>query len=172
MKDRWALSLLGVWVMGSLMLFVVAPTNFRVVDELLGGSDNTSFRALVERLGNAPTRELLRYLSSELNRELFFKWNLAQLPLGALVFWLLPRGPGTRALRGITLGAIALVLVLLLVLTPLITQVGRSLDFVPRDPPPPQLARFQLLHVAYTGLEVVKVALVAAVTYRLARRAP
>ena len=34
--------------------------------------------------------------------------------------------------------------------------MGRSLDFVPRDPPPPAMATFGLLHAAYTVLELLK----------------
>jgi hypothetical protein len=34
--------------------------------------------------------------------------------------------------------------------------VGRSLDFVPRNPPPPALRRFWILHGVYTFLEGCK----------------
>ena len=41
-------------------------------------------------------------------------------------------------------------------IAPEITAVGRSLDFVPRDPPPPALGRFGILHASYTALEIGK----------------
>jgi hypothetical protein len=168
MKERLALCLLGAWSMGSVMLFVVAPTNFHLIDELLVGSDNPSFRALVDDVGRARTRELLRYLSSELNREFFWLWNVGQVALAGLVLALSWRASPHRV-RHTILAAALLVALLLIVLTPMITNVGRSLDFVPREPPPPQLARFGLLHVLYTGLDLAKLACLALATFWLLR---
>jgi hypothetical protein len=172
MKDRWLSCVLGAWLMGSVMMFVVAPTNFRVIDELLHGSGNASFRTLVEQVGNAPVRELLRYLASELNRSFFSSWNVAQLVLGAAACWLAWRLGLERRVRLALAAATLLVLVLLGVFTPLIIELGRSLDFVPREPAPPQLARFQLLHVAYTGVELLKLACVALAGFGLLRPRP
>lgn len=172
MKARWVLVVLGAWLMGSLMLFVVAPTNFRLIDELLATSRNEAFHALLERVGAASGRELLRYLASELNRTFFLRWNVTQVALGALVLWLLPRPARDRWSLGLTLAATSIAAGLLGVFGPLITSLGRSLDFVPRTPPPPGLARFQLLHVGYTALELVKVGCLAALIHRLARGEP
>jgi hypothetical protein len=164
--------LLGAWLMGSAIAFAVAPTNFHRIDELLAASDNASFRALIERVGAADTRDLLRYLASELNRVLFAGWNVAQAGLGTLALVFAWRARAERSLRRLVLAATLIVAVLLLVLTPWITGVGRSLDFVPREPPPPQLGRFQLLHVAYTALDVIKVACLSIALYRIVRAAP
>jgi hypothetical protein len=169
MRDRLTLCLLGAWLMGSSMMFVVAPTNFHRIDELLAGSDNSSFRALAQRVGAVPTRELLRYLASELNRIFFLLWNIAQVGLGALVVGLSWQRPDERRARHLGLAAMLLVLLLLVVFTPLITAVGRSLDFVPREPPPPELARFKLLHVVYTALDLAKVGCLALATFWLVR---
>jgi hypothetical protein len=171
MNARLTLWLIGAWSMGSVMLFVVAPTNFHLIDELLVGSDNPSFRALVEDVGRARTRELLRYLSSELNREFFWLWNVGQAALAALVLALSWRA-SPRRVRHTLLAAALLVALLLIVLTPMITSVGRSLDFVPREPPPPQLARFGLLHVLYTALDLAKVACLGLATIWLLRAEP
>ena len=169
MRARWTACLLGAWLMGSLMMFVIAPTNFRLIDELLASSGNASFHGVVERAGATPARELLRYLASELNRTFFFRWNVAQVLLGVLVLWLLPRAARDRAAWWLALAASAIAVSLLGVFTPLITSLGRSLDFVPRSPAPPELGRFQLLHVAYTALELVKVGCVGAALVRLGR---
>jgi hypothetical protein len=171
MKSRAALCLLGAWLLGSLMLFVVAPTNFHLIDELLAGSNNARFHALVEQLGPATARELLRYLASELNRVFFLRWNVAQLLIGGLALWCCWQPPRERRTCRLTLAALLIVLLLLAVFTPLITSVGRSLDFVPREPAPAQLGRFQLLHVAYTALDLCKVACIALATYRFIRKA-
>lgn len=162
--------LLGAWLMGSVILFVVAPTNFRLIDELLQGPSNASFRGLVAEVGSAPVRELLRYLASELNRSFFLRWNVLQLALGAAACALAWRAPAERRVRRALLAATLLVAVLLGALTPLIVSLGRSLDFVPREPAPPELARFQLLHVAYTGLELVKVGCIGLAAFWLLRR--
>jgi hypothetical protein len=54
---------------------------------------------------------------------------------------------------------LAISLLMLVWLTPQVTAVGRSLDFVPREPPPPSLRRFWILHGLYTSLELVKLLL-------------
>jgi hypothetical protein len=169
--------------MGSVMMFVVAPTNFRLVDELLAHSENQSFRSLVEHLGSGPTRELLRYLSSELNREFFQLWNIVQVLLGAGLLLIVSKRKESvggvasfeqqqRRVRLPLVVATMLVIGLLVGLTPLITHLGRSLDFVPREPPPPAFARFKLLHVGYTVLELIKVVCVGIAAYWLTRGDP
>ncbi len=51
---------------------------------------------------------------------------------------------------------LAILLFLTVWLTPQILSIGRSLDFVPRDPPPSELATFGFLHATYTSLEMLK----------------
>ena len=45
---------------------------------------------------------------------------------------------------------------MLVYLTPQIVSLGRGLDFVPRDPAPPGMRKFWILHAVYTSLEMVK----------------
>jgi hypothetical protein len=154
MKQQWAIFAMGAWLCGGLVTFVVATENFHTVDRLLTESANPAFSALVEQIGRPQARELLRYLSSELNRLYFQLWNVAQLVIGLLVLWLLARNPtAVRARRGVVI-MLAVVVLMLAWVTPAITSLGRSLDFVPRDPPPPTLRRFWILHAAYTLLAV------------------
>jgi hypothetical protein len=54
-------------------------------------------------------------------------------------------------------------------LQPQITSIGRSLDFVPRDPPPPAFGRFWALHGAYTALELGKLLVGIVVTVWIGR---
>jgi hypothetical protein len=172
MKQRLILCLLGAWLMGSLMLFAVAPKNFHLIDELLASSGNPGFRHATEQLGQGAARELLRYLASELNRAFFSWWNMAQVLLGGAAVWATWGRTEQRWPRALVAAALILVLLLLLVLTPQIISVGRSLDFVPRTPAPPQLGRFQLLHVLYTGLDLVKVLCLGLATVQLLRGKP
>jgi hypothetical protein len=153
MKQSWAMFAMGAWLCGTLITSVVATENFYTVDRLLTESTNPVFSSEVERFGRPQARELLRYLSSELNRLYFKLWNVAQLALGLTVLWLVWRNPAAVPARWGVAGMLG-VIVLMLWLTPAITSTGRSLDFMPRDPPPPALSRFWILHAAYTFLSM------------------
>ena len=176
MKQRWALVLMGAWLAGTVCMSVVATENFYTIDRLLAGSPSTPFTALVHQLGPPQARELLRYLSSELNRLYFQVWNVAQLVIGALVLWLIyrrDRGQTRTSRLTPVAGVIAMLAVVVLMLawlTPAIVSLGRSLDFVPRDPSPPGMPRFWMLHAAYTSLEMIKLLIGGFVAVKLVRR--
>lgn len=179
MKQRWALVVIGVWLMGSICMSVVATENFYTVDRLLAAPSNGSFTAMVQKLGQPAARELLRYLSSELNRLYFQMWNVAQIVLGALALWLVAGSKGQDpayahragpAAKGIV-AMLAIVVLMLAYLTPQIVSLGRELDFVPRDPPPPGMSRFWVLHAAYTSLEMIKLLVGAVVAFWIVRAA-
>ena len=131
----------------------------------------------MQQLGQPQTRDLLRYLSSELNRLYFQMWNVAQLVLGVLVLWLIAgssrHDPAStrRAVRGV-IAMLAIVVAMLVWLTPSIVSLGRSLDFVPRDPAPPGMQRFWVLHAAYTSLEMFKLVVGIVVTWWIAKSPP
>lgn len=166
-KERWALVLMGAWIAGTVFVTVVATQNFHTVDRLLAGSDNAAFSAVVDELGPQRARDLLRYLSSELNRLYFQWWNVLQVVLGAAVLWLTARRPDARSLRVGVTAMLAVVVVMLAWMTPEITAIGRRLDFVSRDPAPPELSRFWVLHAAYTALEVAKLGAAVFIAARL-----
>src|SRR5213592_4539900 len=95
----WAIFCVAVWLAGTFTVAVVATENFFTIDRLLEAKPNPAFAADVEKLGHDATRELLRYLSSELNRLYFQYWNLAQLAIGILALWLagkLPDAPRAK----------------------------------------------------------------------------
>jgi hypothetical protein len=180
MKQRWALVLLGAWTMGSIGMSLVATQNFYTVDRLLASPSNAAFAAIVQKLGPPAARELLRFLSSELNRLYFQVWNVAQVVLGLTAWWLVSRrsaadaradGPASKIIAGM----LAVVVLMLVYLTPAIVSLGRELDFVPRDPAPPGMSRFWVLHAVYTSLEMLKLAagvLAAALIARRSASAP
>ena len=155
-RVRWATFLMGAWVAGSLIVSVVGSENFYTIDRLLSGSPNQTFTSMVEQLGRPHARELLRYLSSELNRFYFQLWNAAQLVSGVIVLWLMRRTPAAARIRLTVAGMLAIVALMTVWLAPEIEVIGRSLDFVPRDPPPPALRQFGILHAAYVVLEGFK----------------
>ena len=156
-RKQWALVALGAWIAGSVCTSIVATENFYTIDRLLAARANPAFASAVDRLGSVEARDFLRYLSSELNRLYFQLWNVAQIVIGAFVLWA-TAGSITLVKRGV-LVMLAIVALMLVYLTPSIVSLGRSLDFVPRDPAPPGMSRFWILHAAYTSLEMFKLVL-------------
>ena len=154
----WTVFCMGAWLMGTVCTAVVATQNFYTIDRLLAAEPNPAFTAVVDKLGHSETRELLRYLSSELNRLYFQYWNLAQLAVGILALWFVVKLPAASGPKWGIVSMLAVALFLTFLITPFILSVGRSIDFVPRDPPPAGLRTFGLLHAAYTvfdGLELI-----------------
>ncbi len=148
--------LLGGWLLGTLLVVGVAAENFFLIDQLLDFSSHSDFQNNVARLPAGEARAMLRYLASELNRFYFHVWGWVQLILGAVCF-----GIASLKLRQKKLvigfsSMLAVVAVMAFYITPEIIEVGRSLDFVPREPPPPGLAAFGRLHAAYSILDLAK----------------
>ena len=100
-RRQWALVVIGAWLMGSVCTSVVATQNFYTIDRLLAASPNRHFTSAVAQLGQPLARDLLRYLSSELNRLYFQIWNAAQLVFGALVLWLEPASGGILSIPAV-----------------------------------------------------------------------
>ena len=165
---------MGVWLMGTIFVSVVAAQDFYTIDRLLASPDNETFARMVEEIGPGDSRSLLRYLASELNRRFFQLWNLAQFRIGAAVLWLVLGVPQASRLKWPLIGMLAVVAFLTIWVTPQIMAVGRGLDFVPREPEPQSLATFGMLHATYASLEVLKFAvgvLVAVGIFSLPRQA-
>ena len=169
MPTKPIILLLGAWMGGTLLMWLVATVNFRTADRVLSRPTPEAAPVLLS-VPEAERRPVLRHLASELNRWLFRLWGALQLALGAAVLVPLlrqtPRSPVNLTLAGILL---LLVVVMLGVITPTITSLGRTMDFVPRNPPPPQMAAFGKLHAAYSFLDVIKLVLVGILAWRLGR---
>jgi hypothetical protein len=155
---------MGIWLMGTISMALVATQNFWTIDRLLRVEPNSKFVSDVEKLGHDEARELMRYLSSELNRLYFQYWNFAQLAVGIFALWLVVKqAEAVKAKWGIV-AMLGIVLFLTLLITPRMVVVGRALDFVPRVPPPDGLRTFGLLHAAYTVFDGILVILGVLVT--------
>jgi len=165
----WAIFCMGVWLTGTVAMAVVATENFYTIDRLLEARPNPTFAADIDKFGSNATREVLRYLSSELNRLYFQLWNLVQLAVGILALWLVVKIPGANKPKWWIVWMLAIVLFLTVLITPFILSVGRSIDFVPRDPPPDGLRTFGLLHATYTVLDGVMLILGIMATVSLVR---
>ena len=168
-KRDAALALIGAWVMGTIFMAVVATQNFYLLDRLLATNPVQGFDAVVRSLGHDVAREFMRYVSSELNRLFFVVWGLVQVGMGVVLVWLVWKSEYRR----VRLGALALLILAVVLtagLTPPIVSVGRALDFVPRDPRPPELTTFGLIHAAYTLVDFTKMGLSLVVALWIQRR--
>jgi hypothetical protein len=151
-----AAAILDVWLGWTAAMWFAATRSFRTAERILKKPD-PQFDQAIQPLGDGQARVVLRYLASEINRTYFRTYGWAQILLGiALLVSLwrqMPRDTIGIGLAGVML---ALVIILTLVVQPMILSLGRSIDFVPRNPAPPQMPRFWMLHGAFTGLDAVK----------------
>jgi hypothetical protein len=149
--------LLGGWLAGIILVGLMAAENFWIIDRLLATSLSEPFHRTVGQLRAGEARAMLRYVASEMNRLFFVWWGWSEATLGAVLLVLAVRIRSRRAATGVA-AMLGIVTAMQLVLTPRIVELGRSLDFVPREPPPPGLTQFGLLHAAYSILTLVKIA--------------
>lgn len=147
-------TLVGAWFMLTLAMSFVAGANFGTLKpDRLRQADQV-FGALE---AGPPREQALRYVASELNRRYFALYGRVQVGLAVLaglaVWRLRPARPALRFL--IALCALA-ALDFLFHLVPAITELGRQIDFMPRDPKPPEVADFDRLHHLAVGIETSK----------------
>ena len=153
---RLACFLLGTWLGASILLSAVAAYNFQTVDEVLLAAPEPA-RKMLQAIGQAQARQLLRHHAAEANRNYFEAWELAQLPLGLALLTTLALNKASRL--QIALSAIMLVSVVVarFLLTPELTGVGRMLDF---EAPSVAVAllkhRFAAFHRMYGAVELIK----------------
>ena len=167
---RTAMSfLLGAWLIGTILVAFIAAENFWIIDRLLAMSVHPVFHKDVSLLPAGEARAMLRYLASEQNRFYFVWWGWAEAVLGIALVAMAARSRSGRLLLGFAL-MLALVAVTQLYLTPRIVELGRSLDFVPREPPPPSLRNFGILHAAYSAVDICKLIAGAWMTWALIRQ--
>jgi hypothetical protein len=162
------LIVIGLWIGLLAASWAMASASFRTVDRLLGPEARPELRERLSSLSPDDRRTVLRHVAAESNRWMFRTWTLAEMVLGALLVaasWRI--GPVPRALA---LVAAAAVVVQAAGLAPAISQLGRSLDFVPRPLSPADGRRFGLLHAAYMLADLVKAGVLVAAAALIARR--
>ena len=151
-----AVAILGAWIASTLCMWFAATRSFSTVEGVLKRAE-PQFVETTKPLGEGPTRVVLRYMASEINRSLFRGYGALQIGLGAILFLLVWRQtPRNSVDIGVAATMLALSVILTLVITPKLVSLGRSIDFVPRNPPPPVMPRFWALHGLFTGLDGVK----------------
>jgi len=158
---------MAVWLTGTVAMAIVATENFYRIDHIIGAQSNPVFASYIEKLGRDAIHDVMYYYSSELNRLYFQFWNVIQLVVGVLTLWLVVKVPGSRRAKWEVVAMLGIALFLTILITPRIVSVGRSLDFVPRVPPPDGLRTFGLLHATYTVLDGIQLILGVLVTLSL-----
>ena len=156
---RFACLLLGAWLGGTVVMSMVATQNFRTVDRLLLAPYPAASQDL-KTLGHDSARMLFRWEAGEQNRWLFEVWETAQVALAIAVFFVLLFG-STETKYSLALSLLMLVVVILqrFLLTPMMTSLGRLIDFVPPGTRSPERIKFGVLHMGYVGMEIAKVLL-------------
>ena len=151
-----SVAVLSLWVGWTLFMWFAATRSFRTVDAVLK-SPPSQFRSDVQGMKPEQTREVLRYLASEINRTYFRAYGWGQIVLGTalllLLAWKTPRNGLDPAIAAVML---FIVIILTMGVMPQIISLGRSIDFVPRTPPPPGYQRFWKLHMMFTGMDGAK----------------
>lgn len=162
--------LLGGWFFLSVTMAFVASANFRVLDP-------ASLRQADQIYAEIPAAERqrdLRYAASEINRYLFTVYSTVHVVVAAAAFallWLVPLPRRRRLWITAALGlALGFAVVFVVWFTPTMVSLGREIDFLTRDPAPPPVLRFYQLHGVNVTMEMIKLALLAAVTAGLVRR--
>ena len=151
-----AVAVLGAWIMSTLCIWFAATRSFATVDSVWKRAP-PQFAEITKPLGEASTRLVLHDMASEVNRALFWGYGTVQITFGIILFLLVWSQTPRHALdTGLTAAMLILAIILTLVFTPLIISVGRSIEFLPRHPPPPEMAHFWMLHGAFTSLDGIK----------------
>lgn len=156
---------LGLWIGGSLFLGAVVYYNFAGFDDLFARNPR-----LAERAGFAPADQgakkasVLWVHSAELNRVIFRYWNPTQILLAAFALGLAIRWRAHWLPTALLALALGLAVLIHLGFEPQIVALGRQLDFLPRDPPPPMLEPFRQAHRNYFAAETARLAMVLVAT--------
>lgn len=148
--------MLGLWIGASVAVLGVVGYSFPGIERSLETNEK-----LKERIGfepgdtNAKKASVPWVVVGELNRHYFAGFNWAQLVLAVAALALSWKRHRSAAFLFIAL-AFSATVILTFHLAPELTERGRELDFVPRDPPPKEEIVFIASHRVYTGVELAK----------------
>lgn len=164
---RAATFLLGLWLAGLIAMTFVATRNFRTADVILNHPAEGAAKLLAP-LSRSDARLLLRHEASELNRLYFNTFEWCEIVIGSVLVLLVMRMTNpSRPWRLLALGLLIITLIMHFTLTPQITFIGQTLDFIDPNADSPARAYFWRLHSAYSGAEVLKALCVMLLTGRL-----
>jgi hypothetical protein len=160
---RLASFIIGIWLGVSVFMDFVATQNFHNVGRVLGSIDVRAVETAKKIGDRGAALMLLRYFAGEANRYLFEQWEWAELLLGlALLLVLVFCGTNQKLALTLCLLMMCLVVSQRFKLTPMITNLGRELEFSPSAS-----RRFAAYHAAYGYVELTKLALGLTLALRL-----
>ncbi len=163
---RFASLLLGAWIGCTLFMWMVAVQNFSSVTRVIA-APSTKAAEIIQTLGEEKARGFLRYQVSEQNRRFFETWEYIQLVFSLIVLLtLLFAKP--RVMAAVVISCVILICLLTerFLLTPQITQFGRSMDFMKEGVETAESVRFWIYHHTYSGVEIFKLCLGVALAVR------
>ena len=157
--------LLGAWLGASIVADVAVTQNFQAVDRFLAAPGNPATEAQINAIGPAEERAILRRNAAEENSWIFLNWERVEIAIAAAVLALLvaDRAHGLPAGGGVLL--IALPAAEHLFLTPRITSLGRIVDGLQASDP--RYRTFWMMHGFYSGLDILKMLVIAALMARI-----
>ncbi len=148
--------LLGSWLAGCVFMDTVATQNFHSVDRLLASPPAPVAQRIQAIGGHDAARDFLRFQASELNRNYFLTWEVAQIVLGVLlIFTLVMAGRRDRVTLWLPSLMLMITLIMHFALTPEIIRLGRAMDFA-ADLSTTANTRFWAFHGVYSALELIK----------------
>ena len=152
---RLASFIIGIWLGVSVFMDFVAAQNFKAVNRAMVTDDVRAVDTVKKIGGPEVERQLFRYFAGEINRYLFEQWEWAELMLGLILLMVLLFGRTYQKL------AMALCFAMMLLvagqrfkLTPMITRLGRELEFSESAS-----RRFAAYHALYGYSELAKLGL-------------
>ena len=164
--SRIAAWVLGAWLGGSLLLIYLAANGLERATGLLTAPP-APLAQMLQTLPPANQRAILRYVVVDQNHYYFEVWENAELATGFLVIAILFLGVESRLMSGLTLGMVLVVAFQHLKITPELSYLSRSIEFIPWTAESPPRDQFWKLHTLYVTLDVLKLALGSLVSWLL-----
>ena len=153
-----AVAILGAWIMSTLCMWFAATRSFATVESVLKRAEHPQFVETTKPLGEGlhARGAALHGLGNQSHAFLGVRRAPDRVWGRFCSCWSGGRQPRNAVDIGVVATMLALSVILTLVITPLLVSLGRSIDFLPRNPPPPVMPRFWALHGSFTGLDGVK----------------
>lgn len=164
---RFGAFLIGAWLIGSVLMWFVQSQSLMTLERILATPPPQVAREL-DDMGPDVSRQLLRHQAMQLNRRITETWEIIQLGLGAA---LLVTSALTPHRSKVTIAGAGLMMILAAVmafyLTPLISGLGRAVDFLPPTAALRERAALGSHEVWHNTLEILKTMLAMVVAVRL-----
>ena len=161
--------LLGVWLGAGIFADIAVTQNFQSVDRFLAQPGSPFSSRELGTIRRDRVRFLLRRNAGEENNWMFVNWERAELVLGIALLLVLAAKP---AAPKTTLAGAALMLAIVVtqhfLLSPRVALLGREMADLPAENF--LSGRFWTLHGIYSGAEIVKLAIGAALAFMPAKR--